>query len=367
MRQESASGWQVPQEFASWFDWDFGGANTKLLALYERGKAMQWNAVDRIDWNQDLDLENPFLLPPESMPLTLAPFYGRMSRMEQIELVREYQLWTTSQFLHGEQGAMICAAKTVQQVPDLDAKLYAATQVVDEARHVEVYRRLIGKFGSASPISPAMQTLLGQILRDARWDITYLGMQVVIEGLALAAFARIRDAAQNPLAAAVNAYVMEDEARHVAFGSLALRDYYPALTEAERAEREEFLIEACVLMRNRFDSTELWQRLGLPMDECLAFMRADPQAAKARNGVFCRIVPTIKAIGLWTPRVRRACAMMGIIHFADSDLDETVADDERIAREIDARRGYVQAVVARADGISSPGAPADAVSGPPRA
>ena len=338
MRQESASGWQVPQEFASWFDWDFGGANTKLLALYERGKAMQWNAVDRIDWNQDLDLENPFLLPPESMPLTLAPFYGRMSRMEQIELVREYQLWTTSQFLHGEQGAMICAAKTVQQVPDLDAKLYAATQVVDEARHVEVYRRLIGKFGSASPISPAMQTLLGQILRDARWDITYLGMQVVIEGLALAAFARIRDAAQNPLAASVHAYVMEDEARHVAFGSLSLRDFYPSLTEAERAEREDFIIEACALMRARFDSIDLWRMLDLPLQECVAFLRTDRHAMKTRNDLFSRVVPTIKSIGLWTPRVRRACAAMGIIHLADADLEAAIHQDEALARRFDAQR-----------------------------
>ena len=70
-------------------------------------------------------------------------------------------------------------------------------------------------------------------------------MQVLIEGLALAAFQRIRDQSKNTLAAAVNAYVMQDEARHVAFGRLALREYYPQLTDAERAEREEFVVEAC--------------------------------------------------------------------------------------------------------------------------
>lgn len=130
-------------------------------------------------------------------------------------------------------------------MPDLDAKFYASTQVIDEARHVEVYKRLLGKFGVAYPMTRPLQQLLEQVLRDPRWDMTYLGMQVVIEGLALAAFARIRDTAQSSLASAVNAYVMEDEARHVAFGRLSLRDYYPQLTQAERDEREEFLVEAC--------------------------------------------------------------------------------------------------------------------------
>src|SRR5204863_526714 len=154
------------------------------------------------------------------------------------------------------------------QVPDADAKLYAATQVVDEARHVEAYGKLVDKFGVAYPLTPSLRTLLDQVLRDSRWDMTYLGMQVIIEGLALAAFAAIRNLAQNPLARAINAYVMEDEARHVAFGRLALRDYYPQLSEAERGEREAFVIEACRLMRHRFDAAELWHTLGLPTEEC---------------------------------------------------------------------------------------------------
>ena len=338
------SNWEVPQEFASCFDWQFGAERSRLLDLYDRGKAMQWNAAERIDWTQDLDFENPFVLPPELMPLHGSALFARMSRREQIEIVRQHQAWNTSQFLHGEQGAMICAAKTVQQVPDLDAKLYAATQVVDEARHVEVYRKLIAKFDTpAYPMTGALQTLLGQVLRDPRWDMTYLGMQVVIEELALAAFARIRDEAQNPLAAAVNAYVMEDEARHVAFGSLSLRDYYPHLTQAERDERESFLIEACHLMRERFDSVDLWRDLDLPEEECAAHLRANAHAQRSRDALFARIIPTMKAIGLWSTRVRRACAAMGLIHFADMDLAAAQEDDLQIAQAIDDRRRHVEA------------------------
>jgi hypothetical protein len=145
----------------------------------------------------------------------------------------------------------------VQQVESIDAKFYAATQVIDEARHVETYARLLNeKFALAYPMNKQLGALLEDVIRRKEWDFTYLGMQVVIEGLALAAFQGIRDYAQNRLAVQVNAYVMQDESRHVAFGRLALRDLYPQLADAERAEREEFLVEACYLMRDRLMPVE---------------------------------------------------------------------------------------------------------------
>ena len=193
-----------------------------------------------------------------------------------------------------------------------------------------------------------LKELLDQVLRDTRWDMTYLGMQVVIEGLALAAFARIRDYAQNPLAAAVNAYVMEDEARHVAFGRLALRDYYPQLTQAERDEREEFLVEACKLMRERFDAIELWQHLDVPIQEAVEYLLVSGAQQKFRSNLFSRIVPTVKDIGLWGERVRRGYEQLGVLHFAEVDVQALQEDDQRIAREIDARRRHVDQTIAAA-------------------
>src|SRR5436190_22855345 len=223
-----------------------------------------------------------------------------MTRQERATTRRHQQAWQLSQFLHGEQGALVCTAKIVQQVPSVDAKFYAATQVMDEARHVEAYKRLVhDKFELAYPITPTLKRLLNDVLSDARWDMTYLGMQVLIEGLALAAFATIRDQAQNQLAAAVNAYVMQDEARHVAFGRLALRDYYPELTDAERAEREEFTVQACWHMRDRFNQKEVWERLGLPVDECIEILDHSETMQLFRSRLFTRIVPTVKDIGLW--------------------------------------------------------------------
>src|SRR5512143_3459654 len=244
--------WDVHGAFDTTFKWEYENGRPALMTLYEKGKNLQWNTTSRIDWSQDLDPENPQELPDEAVNIFGSDVWNRLTKSEKANVRRHQQAWQLSQFLHGEQGALICTAKIVQQVPSVDAKYYAATQVMDEARHVETYARLLHeKFELAYPITPGLKTLLEQTISDRRWDMTYLGMQILIEGLALAAFQRIRDTAKNPLASAVNAYVMQDEARHVAFGRLALREYYPELSEAERDEREEFVVEACYHMRDR--------------------------------------------------------------------------------------------------------------------
>jgi hypothetical protein len=336
----SRTDWQVPSEFETEFSWEYDAGQAELLRLYRKGKKLQWDAADRIDWSQDLDPENPEGLPDDSIPIFGWDGFARLTAQAKADVRRHYQAWQLSQFLHGEQGALICTAKIVQQVPRIDAKYYAATQVIDEARHVEAYSRLLHeKFELAYPINPPLQTLLDQILRDSRWDMTYLGMQILIEGLALAAFQLIRDGAKNPLAAAVNAYVMQDEARHVAFGRLALRDYYPMLTEKERDEREQFVVEACFLMRDRFLAEEVWERLGLPVDECIPHVDGSEWMREFRRYLFTRIVPNIKAIGLWGPRVRGAYEKMGILGFADVDAEALQREDERVAEEFDRRHG----------------------------
>jgi hypothetical protein len=263
-----------------------------------------------------------------------------MTAGEKANLRRHVQAWQLSQFLHGEQGALICTAKIVQQVPNVDAKFYAATQVMDEARHVETYARLLHeKFELAYPITGPLKRLLNDVLTDSRWDMTYLGMQVLIEGLALAAFAGIRDTAKNPLAAAVNAYVMQDEARHVAFGRLALREYYPQLTQSERDQREEFTVEASYLMCDRFQQEEVWETVGLPVEKCLAYVDEAPEMRQFQSRLFSRIVPAIKAIGLWGPKIRNAYSAMGVMAYAEVDADALMANDEKVAMEFDDRHG----------------------------
>ena len=347
------STWSVPQNFDARFNWDYDDGRAAMMGLYRKGVEMQWDAETRIDWSVELDEDNPQQLPEAMLPISGMAQYEAMSRQEKANVRKHFQAWNLSQFMQGEQGALICAAKIVTQVPDMDSKFYASTQVIDEARHVEAYNRLLRKFGVAYPITAPLKELIDQVLRDSRWDMTYLGMQVVIEGLALAAFQQMRDNAQNPLAAAVNAYVMQDESRHVAFGRLALRDYYPKLTQAERDEREEFLLEACYLMRDRFDAVEVWRTLGLDPAKCAEHMYDSGFMQMFRSSLFTRIVPIVKDIGLWGKTIRDGYETMGIIGLAQTDVQALQDSDDTIAKEFDARKTYVESVAARAASLET--------------
>ena len=171
-------------------------------------------------------------------------------------------------------------------------------------------------------------------------------MQVMIEGLALAAFALIRDYSTEPLAKAINTYVMQDEARHVAFGRLALRDFYPQLTDAERAEREEFVVEASYLMYGRLMAREVWEHLGYDVDEAIEYVEHSEIMAAFRKLLFTRIVPIVKDIGLFGPKVRACFEDLKVIEFENMDPEELSASDEQIADEMDRRREEIMATAA---------------------
>jgi len=339
------TGWKLNGETETVFTWEYEDEREKLLALYDKGKQQQWDAATRIDWSLELDPENPQQIDDRLIPIYGSPLWDKLGDKERITVRQHQQSQSLSQFMHGEQGALMAAARIVQTAPDLDAKFYAATQVIDEARHVEAYARLLNeKLGIAYPITPGLSSLLETVLTDRRWDMTYLGMQILIEGLALAAFQRIRDFAKNPLAASINAYVMQDEARHVAFGRLALRDLYPQLTSAERREREDFVVEACYHMRDRFNQKELWEHLGLPVEAAVDAAMSSENMRLFRKRLFSRIVPTVKDIGLWGEGVQKAFVDMGAIEFADIDSEAVLEEDQRVAEQFDARRFVAESV-----------------------
>jgi hypothetical protein len=337
--------WGIESPATTMFDFDYTGGREQLLRLYDKGTRRQWIGSDRLDWSLEVDLDNPVGLPDDINPLFGTEWWDKMDDKRRGEVRRNFEAWRFSQFMHGEQGALICTAKIVQTVPDIDSKFYAATQVIDEARHVEVYSRYLHeKVQLTYPLNKHLQSLLDDVISDSRWDMTYLGMQVLIEGLALAAFGIIRNMAQEPLAKALNAYVMQDEARHVMFGRLALRDYYPHLTQAERDEREEFCVEACYRMRDRFLGEEVWERLELP-PEIAPYVEQSETLRIFRSYLFMRIVPILKDIGLWGPKIRQAFEDMGVISFAETDIDKEMADDEAAAEEYDqTRMAHVKAV-----------------------
>ena len=256
----------------------------------------------------------------EGVDFTGTPF-EKWTDKEWIQLGIESQNWTLSQFMHGEQGALICTAKIVETVPWIDAKYYAATQVMDEARHVEVFAKYLDtKLSGHYPINAHLGLLLDDIVNDSRWDMTYLGMQIMVEGLALAAFGFIHSFTSEPLLKQLLRYVMADEARHVAFGVLSLKEYYEGLNQAEIRERQEFAFEAAVRMRDRFLQQEVWDRMGLPVKEAIELVMRAPSRQLFQMMLFSKIVPNCKKLGLldagdaW---LRRRFEELGVIQFED--------------------------------------------------
>lgn len=330
--------WQVAQDFEANFRWEYADGRDKLLNLYRKGKRQQWDSDTRIDWSQDLDPENPSGMPDEMIAIFGSPTWQRMDEKERVRLRHHVQSWQLSQFLHGEQGALVCTAKIVQQVPGIDAKFYAATQVMDEARHVEAFSRLLHeKYELVYPINPYLKSLIEDTLRDSRWDMTYLGMQIMVEGLALAAFGFMHQMTTEPLLKQLLRYVMSDEARHVAFGVLSLQEYYAGLTQAEIRERQEFAYEAAVRMRDRFLQQEVWERMGVPVKEAISVIMATPDQQLFQQMLFAKIVPNCRKLGLidagdgW---LRERFTELGVIefeHFEDTGTeyeDFALTDDD---------------------------------------
>ncbi|MBF6170055.1 ferritin-like domain-containing protein [Nocardia blacklockiae] len=335
----AAPDWSVQSTGQARFTWEYDDGRDRLLALYQKGKDKQWDGAKRIDWSLEVDPYDPLGVPDQGMVVYGTPYWDRMSEQNKRDLRRHYASWQFSQFLHGEQGAMVCAARIVESAPDLDAKFYSATQTMDEARHAEIYARFLHeKVGMLYPINDHLQALLGDTLRDSRWDIPYLGMQVLVEGLALAAFGMIRDTTDKPLPQQILAYVMQDEARHVAFGRMALRDYYKQLTDAELREREEFVIEGCYLMRDRLRGDEVLENFGIPRREAGKLSEESKSLGLFRKLLFSRIVPCVKDIGLWGERLQRAYVDMGVFDLGDSNLDLLMVQDEETAERLDAER-----------------------------
>jgi hypothetical protein len=334
--------WNVPMAGDTRFTWEYDEGRARLLALYQKGKDKQWDAATRIDWSIEVNPHNVLGLSEESCPIYGSPTFNKLGQKDKDEMFQHLASWQFSQFLHGEQGAMICSARIVEGVPDLDAKFYASTQTMDEARHAETYARFLQeKVQLLYPINPNLQQLLASTLSDSRWDMPYLGMQVLIEGLALAAFGLLRDTTTCPLPKQILSYVMQDEARHVAFGRMALKDAYADLTSQERDEREEFVVEACYLMRDRLRGQEVWETLGFPVKECTEYADQSAFQQMFRSLLFTRIVPIVKDIGLWGDKVQKAYADMGVLDMAGVDLGALMKADEDIAEGLDRERAAI--------------------------
>ncbi len=310
------------------FTWDYEkGRRPKLNRLYEKSKTSMWNGETDLPWDTVVDQEAVVMAnaggnigPDSGIDVSGTPM-AKWSEKEWIQFGVESQNWTLSQFMHGEQGALVCTAKIVETVPWIDAKYYAATQVMDEARRVEVFAKYLDtKLTGHYPVNAHLKMLLDDIIGDSRWDMTYLGMQIMVEGLALAAFGFIHQMTTEPLLKQLLRYVMSDEARHVAFGVLSLQEYYKELDSKELRERQEFAFEAAVRMRDRFLQQEVWDRMGISPKVAVPLVLQAPERQVFQSMLFSKIVPNCKKLGLLDAAdgwLRTKFQELGVIQFED--------------------------------------------------
>jgi hypothetical protein len=304
------------------FVWDYDARRPRLAKLYEKSKVSQWNAATDIDWDVDIDpghisaeLQERFAAAQFDFEATAVGSFARSSPENRWLIEAHSHAWTVSQFMHGEQGALVATAKICAGVESIDDKYYAAAQVADEARHVEAYQRYLDKIDIRYPVASYLHQLLDDVVGHPHVDMTFLGMQILVEGVALAAFSLGGAMFGNDVIARITDLVRRDEARHVAFGVLSLQGFYDDMDPVDLAEREDFLLEACSVMRDRFVPVDVYERLGIDVARATAEFDASPDQAAFRSLMFSKVVPNLGKLGLLTPRVRDGFEKLGILRY----------------------------------------------------
>ena len=316
--------------------WTYASEVEELRALYERGKKGQWNAEADIDWSIPFPRDEWFL-PREGIQI-LPSVLTMMGADEATcrEAAFDEFAHTLSQLLHGEQAALQLCGQLTNACPTMDAKFYAASQVIDEARHVEVFAKFLErKVGTIYPIGGTLKVLLDRLLSAPTWKTKTLGMQCLFEGMAVGIFDIIQKGSTNPLLSDVIRRVKQDEARHAAFGILTMRRTVREATPDELVEMEDFsfgLLEALNSNQQLDMLHDLCPKYGLDADNVVAMLLAQPEWARFNSDVFMHtVVPNLARLGLITERTEsryRACGILWGDRFGsgtDADVQSSLA------------------------------------------
>ncbi|MFN8578321.1 MAG: ferritin-like domain-containing protein [Candidatus Sericytochromatia bacterium] len=318
------------------FDFSYSTENPQMYELYRRAIENQWNGETKLDWSIDVDPHNPekLLLPDSFFPFDKFESHGiRLNKKEKLEFKHSVTSWMLSQFLHGEQGALFAAAQVTESIKWLDGKLYGSTQVMDEGRHVEVFLRYLDtKMNRIYQINDNLFVIIDQLMTDSRWDMKFLGMQIMVEGLALGAFSNLYFHTQEPLLKELLKNVIQDEARHVHYGVLALSEHIKNnLNEKERKEREDWSFEVATLMKNRFlvhEVYEEWFEGRMKKSDWENYISNTSGMLDFRRTMFKRLIPNLKYIGLLSPRIQEKYVKSGLMIYADGKNASEITADE---------------------------------------
>ncbi|MBI3028040.1 MAG: ferritin-like domain-containing protein [Candidatus Rokubacteria bacterium] len=310
---------RVSYQFETLWDFDYEPTHEDLQALYETAKKNQWNGSTAIDWSRAIGRDGPVL--NVAMAFQGTNFFSRLTAEEQREVEIKVSAWRLSQFLHGEQGALLVASQLVNPMPELDCKLYASTQVVDEGRHVEVFERYVKRLHKIYPVDPLLKGLIDEILASGLWELKLLGMQMLIEGLAIAAFNLMRRQTGDPTLADLLDYVLQDEGRHVNFGYFALRRSIPLMDGKTREVLEEFAFNACDAMYGRDERTgfqsikTVWSEMGWDAEQIWRDTITNSQTVKMFNRLLFTevLIPRLQRLQLISSRVEPRYRAIGLL------------------------------------------------------
>ena len=322
----------IKSQHAIHYDWTYKHfGNPEFQKLYVKAKKGQWDADD-LAWDTSVDPSN-FDLPifPEKLqPMYGTDMYRKVDRKKQGEMLHSTISWLLSQFLHGEQGALYAAAMTVEATPWMGAKYYGSTQVMDEARHVEVFHKYIDtKLNKLYHINDNLFVVIHALTSTGDWDLKFLGMQIMIEGLALGAFGMIYKFTKEPLLRELLKQVISDESRHVHYGVEALRDYYTKeCSESVRRDREDWAYEVSIMLRNRFLFTEFHEEYfahAISRDNWIKMVVESEIMSEFRISLFSRLIPNLKAIGLLSDRIKPKYESLGLLRYQDGKAADTIS------------------------------------------
>lgn len=304
------------------YNWDYTVQDNRIKKLYELGKKLNWNVEVDVDWTPAFSDIGSEEFDFEDNQWKDHPDYKLWDKEKRLDFFKDLNAWSTSQFLHGEQGALLVASQLACCAPTFNAKLYAASQTFDEARHVEAFNKYLQtRLKRTWPIGTALKGLLDKILTDPRWDLKFIGMQIVIEGLALAAFNAAKSATNDPVYEEMLEYIIRDEARHVTFGVNYLEEYVKTLTEEEKQDRAQFAFEACTVSRNRLRAYDVWEKYGMDIELTEEYNKTNIFQTQFQDVLFSRIMPNLKRIGLLTDELIPEYEKLGVMGYADGDSD----------------------------------------------
>jgi hypothetical protein len=306
-------GLTVPVSIQTHLSWDYTTAHPRIQRLYDEARQLQWDEIKDIDWTCQSEAaeSDPSAFGRAAFNESFLAAYGESMWRH---FRRQQQSWMVSQFLHGEQAALVVSARLAEVLPDVALKGYAASQAAEEARHVAVFLRYANeRLSERYAVSPSFELLLEQILRDSQWDVLALGMHVMVEALALAAFRLANSTFEDPLIRRITHLTARDEARHVSFGVLLLDGLYTRMSASELRYREDFVLEAAALLGRRYLLTEVWERLGIDSGKGTDFARSNEMMKAYRCTIFARVVHTLNRVGLMTERVRTGFDRLGLV------------------------------------------------------